>query len=215
MTEQQNLVYIVDDDARLCRALQDLLDASGLNSVAFNSTAEYLAFSRPELPGCLILDVYLPDVTGLEFLDQIERHEHPPVVFITGYGDVPSTVHAMKRGAIDFLVKPFDDTQLLRAIHSAIDYDRNYRAEKNELIALRERFASLTPREREVLPLVVGGLLNKQAAAQLGISAVTMQIHRGRVMQKMNAASLADLVRMAGKLDIPLQMSRRGGQTSL
>jgi FixJ family two-component response regulator len=192
-------------------ALCELLASLGLNGVAFGSAAEYLAYARPDLPACLVLDVKLPDINGLEFQKQIAAEHHPPIVFITGYGDIPSSVDAIKRGAVDFLTKPFSETELMQAIHAAIDQDRKLRQEAAELDSLQKRLAGLTPREREVLPLVVSGLLNKQAAAQLGISEITLQIHRGKIMHKMAAASLADLVRIAERLRIPITHSRRAG----
>jgi FixJ family two-component response regulator len=170
-----------------------------------------MAYPRPGLPACLILDVELPDINGLDFQKQIADGGHPPIVFLTGHGDIPSSVSAIKRGAVDFLTKPFTEADLLAAIQSALETDRIARRERAELETLRNRLASLTPREREVLPLVVSGLLNKQAAAELGISEVTLQIHRSKIMQKMGVASLADLVRSAEKLQIPITHSRRAG----
>jgi FixJ family two-component response regulator len=211
MTQDDHIVFIVDDDPRVREALCELLASLGLNGVAFGSAAEYLAYARPDLPACLVLDVKLPDINGLEFQKQIAAEHHPPIVFITGYGDIPSSVDAIKRGAVDFLTKPFSETELMQAIHAAIDQDRKLRQETSELDSLQKRLDGLTPREREVLPLVVSGLLNKQAAAQLGISEITLQIHRGKIMHKMAAASLADLVRIAERLRIPITHSRRAG----
>ncbi len=213
MTTEDFIVFIVDDDAPMCEALSELLESLGWRAVAFGSACEYMSYPRPDLPACLILDVRLPDINGLEFQKLIADGGHPPIVFLTGYGDIPSSVSAIKRGAVDFLTKPFTEGDLLAAIQSAIDRDRAARQERAELEALRQRLASLTPREREVLPLVVSGLLNKQAAAELGISEVTLQIHRSKIMQKMEAASLADLVRIAEKLQIPVTHSRRTGNT--
>jgi FixJ family two-component response regulator len=201
----------VDDDYRICEALCELLASLGLRAVAFGSAAEYVAFPRPDLPACLVLDVELPDINGLDFQQQIADGHHPPIVFITGHGNIPSSVRAIKRGAVDFLAKPFSEADLMEAIHAAVDRDRKARADRAELAKLRQRLSSLTPREREVLPLVVSGLLNKQAAAELGISEITLQIHRSKIMQKMEAASLADLVRIAEKLQIPVTHSRRAG----
>lgn len=212
MTENGSIVLIVDDDQRVCEALCNLLSAKDLASVAFNSIGEYLAFSRPDIPACLILDVKLPDVSGLEFQEQIHHDEHqPPIVFITGYGSVPSSVRAIKDGAVDFLTKPFNDSELLRSIGAALERDREARQDRAELSILKGRLTSLTSREREVLPLVVSGLLNKQAAALLSISEVTLQIHRRRIMQKMEADSLPHLVRMADRLKIPATHTRRNG----
>lgn len=207
------IVFIVDDDARMREALSELLEAVGWRAVAFGSAGEYMSYPRPDLPACLILDVELPDINGLDLQKQIADRDHPPVVFLTGHGDIPSSVRAIKHGAVDFLTKPFTEQELLAAIQSAVDRDRLARQERSELDNLRRRFASLTPREREVLPLVVSGLLNKQAAAELGISEVTLQIHRSKIMQKMEVASLADLVRIAEKLQIPITHSRRAGNT--
>ena len=211
MNSQEYMVFIVDDDARVRESLCELLASLGLSAVAFGSAGEYASYAKPDLPACLILDIELPDINGLDFQKQISDENHPPIVFITGHGDIPSSVRAMKHGAIDFLTKPFSESDLLAAIHAAVALDRKARRERADLTPLRQRFLSLTPREREVFPLVVSGLLNKQAAAELGISEVTLQIHRRSVMQKMEAASLADLVRIAEKLQIPITHSRRTG----
>jgi FixJ family two-component response regulator len=208
MNLEERIVFIVDDDQHMREALCELLRPLGLRAFAFGSAAEYGDFPRPDLPACLILDVELPDIKGLEFQEQIADGDHPPIVFITAYGDVASSVRAMKGGAIDFLTKPFCRFKLIEAIHTAIGRDRVSRSERAELARLQQRFSDLTPREREVLPLVASGLLNKQAAAELGISEITLQIHRGKIMQKMEAASLADLVRFAEKLEIPITHSR-------
>ena len=209
MIGQDHVVYVVDDDGRVREAICDLLASLGMRAQAFGSANEYTAFARHDLPACLILDVELPDINGLEFQNQIAEANHPPVVFITGHGDIPSSVRAMKRGAVDFLTKPFKKQELLDAIQVAIAQDRETRGHRTELARLRKRFDALTPREQEVLPLVVSGLLNKQAAMELGISEITLQIHRGRIMRKMGTASLADLVRVAGRLGIPVAHSRR------
>ena len=211
MNSEEYIVFIVDDDARVRESLCELLASLGLSAVAFGSAGEYASYAKPDLPACLILDIELPDINGLDFQKQISDENHPPIVFITGHGDIPSSVRAMKHGAIDFLTKPFSESDLLAAIHAAVALDRKARQERADLALLRQRFFSLTPREREVFPLVVSGLLNKQAAAELGISEVTLQIHRRNVMQKMEAASLADLVRIAEKLQIPITHSRRTG----
>lgn len=207
------IVFIVDDDARMREALSELLDSLGWRAVAFGSAGEYLSYPRPDLPACLILDVELPDINGLDVQKQIADGDHPPIVFLTGHGDITSSVSAIKHGAVDFLTKPFTEQDLLAAIHSAVDRDRLARQDRAELESLRQRLASLTRRERDVLPLVISGLLNKQAAAELGISEVTLQIHRRKIMQKMGAASLADLVRFAERLQIPITHSRRAGNT--
>ncbi len=211
MTVDDTIVFIVDDDDALREALGELLAANGVRSVPFSSAGDYIGSNKPDLPACLILDVELPDINGLELQRQIAQGDHPPIVFITGHGDIPSSVRAIKHGAVDFLTKPFSDTALLLAIRSAIAQDRETRAKRAELTLLKQRYHELSPRERDVLPLVVSGLLNKQAAAELGISEVTLQIHRRNVMQKMAASSLADLVRIAERLEIPIQHSRRMG----
>ena len=209
MTTGDHIVFVVDDDARIREALSELLASHGMHVVAFGSAGEYVSADKPDVPACLILDVELPDINGLDLQKQIAEGEHPPIVFITGHGDIPSSVRAIKDGAVDFLTKPFSDSDLMAAIRVAIARDREIRSERAELGALRQRYQALTPRERDVLPLVVSGLLNKQAASELGISEVTLQIHRRNVMQKMMAASLADLVRIAERLEIPITHSRR------
>ncbi|TJW98819.1 MAG: response regulator transcription factor [Mesorhizobium sp.] len=211
MTTDDHIVFIVDDDARLREALSELLDSHGIRAAAFGSASEYIGANKPDIPACLILDVELPDINGLDLQRQISKGDHPPIVFITGHGDIPSSVQAIKHGAVDFLTKPFSDADLMAAIQAALAEDRERRSARAELVALEQRYLDLTPREREVLPLVVSGLLNKQAAAELGISEVTLQIHRRNVMQKMAASSLADLVRIAQRLEIPITHSRRAG----
>jgi len=201
---QDHIIYVVDDDVRICEALAELFLSLDVPAATFGTVAEYLAYRRPDLPACLILDVELPDINGLDFQRQLGATDHPPIVFITAHGDIPSSVRAMKGGAIDFLVKPFSQQELIAAIDAGVARDRQARLDRAERGRLQVRYASLTPREREVLPLVVSGLLNKQAAAELSISEVTLQLHRSRIMQKMAADSFADLVRMAGQLDIAL-----------
>ncbi|MDB6041900.1 MAG: nodW2 [Gammaproteobacteria bacterium] len=208
MSSSDHIVFIVDDDDRIREALCELLGAAGLSAVAFGSATEYIEFSKPDLPACLILDVELPDINGLELQRRIACGDHTPIIFITGHGDIPSSVRAIKAGAVDFLTKPFSGDNLLAAIHTAFAQDDAARRERADLNRLRQRFACLTPREREVLPLVVSGLLNKQAAAELGISETTLQIHRSKIMHKMAAESLAELVRMAGKLAVPFSRFR-------
>jgi FixJ family two-component response regulator len=203
MSAKDHVVFVVDDDVRMREALDELLTSAHLNVVTFGSAAEYIGFAKPELPACLILDVELPDINGLELQRRIAAAEHPQIVFLTGHGDIPSSVRALKAGAVDFLTKPFREADLLGAVHAAIAQDRETRLQRGKVATLQQHLSTLTPREREVLPLVVRGLLNKQAAAELGISEVTLQIHRGRIMHKMEADSLADLVRMAGTLGIP------------
>ena len=213
MSAREEMVFVVDDDGRVREAVGELLESLGWRAETFATAADYIAYPKPNLPACLILDVELPDINGLEFQRQIAEGDHPPIVFITGHGDIPSSVRAIKHGAVDFLTKPFSDEDLMAAIRAAIEQDRQGRSERAELGALRQRYLDLTRRERDVLPLVVSGLLNKQAAAELGISEVTLQIHRRNVMQKMEAASLADLVRIAEKLQIPVTHSRRAGSS--
>jgi FixJ family two-component response regulator len=203
MTQTTELVIIVDDDFRVREAISDLLASRNLGAMAFETAAEYLRFGYPDVPSCLVLDVSLPDIDGLELQNTIASIQHPPIVFISGHGDIPSSVRAMKAGAVDFLTKPVNEEHLLQAINAALIRDRESRHNRAELAKLEDRYASLTPREREVLPLVVSGLLNKQAAAELGISEVTLQIHRRKVMQKMKARSIAELVRMAERLNKP------------
>lgn len=210
MSPPDHLVYVVDDDESLREALVELLASHGIRAVPLASAGAYMAAAKPDVPSCLILDIELPDINGLELQNQIELEEHPPIVFITGHGDIPSSVRAIRRGAVDFLTKPFGDTELMRAVNAALEQDAATRLDRGERAEIRRRYATLTPREREVLPLVVSGLLNKQAAAELGISEVTLQLHRRNVMQKMAAASLADLVRIAERLQIPITHSRRG-----
>ena len=208
MNPQDHIVFVVDDDRRICEALTELLSTFDLNVVTFGSAAEYLAYPKPDVPACLVLDVHLPDINGLDLLRQAAQPPHPQIVFITGHGDIPTSVRAMKAGAVDFLIKPLKEADLIRAIQAAIAQDRIARRQRAELAELRRRLTLLTPREREVLPLIVSGLLNKQAAAELGISEITIQIHRGRIMTKMGAGSFAELVRMAGTLAIPLHPAR-------
>jgi FixJ family two-component response regulator len=212
VTTQDPIVYVVDDDHRIRDSLSALLSTYDLNVVTFPSATEYLAYAKPAVPSCLILDLELPDINGLELQSRTEESHHPQIVFISGHGDVPTSVRAMKAGAVDFLAKPFRQEELMRAVHAAIELDRAARQRRAELATLNRRLSSLTPREREVLPLVVSGLLNKQAAAELGITETTIQIHRGQIMKKMQAESLAELVRMAGTLEIPMTRSRHEQQ---
>ena len=209
MSSQDHIVFVVDDDFRVREALHELLTAAELHVVTFASAAEYIGFAKPDLPACLILDVELPDINGLDLQRQLAADHPPPIVFLTGHGDVPRSVRALKAGAVDFLTKPFSASDLLGAIRAAIAQDREGRRTRATVATLQQRFALLTPRERQVFPLVVSGLLNKQAAGELGISEVTLQIHRGKIMQKMKAESLAELVRMGGTLGIPVTHSRR------
>lgn len=203
MSGSGEVVYLVDDDASVREALSELLLSFGMAHVTFGSAFEYLNFVRSDKCACLVLDVQMPEINGLELQQRLASESSPPIIFLTGHADVPSTVRAMKAGATEFLTKPVDPQVLVAAIRAAFVQDLDRRQKAAELSALQSRFALLTPREREVLPLVAGGMLNKQAAAALGITEVTLQVHRGQIMRKMEADSFADLVRMAGKLGIP------------
>lgn len=213
MSLHEEIVFVVDDDASVREALGELLESLGWRAETFAAVSDYVAYAKPDLPACLILDVELPDINGLEFQKRLSSDVHPPIVFITGHGDIPSSVRAIQGGAVDFLTKPLGENELIAAVRAAINRDRVQRSVRAELVELGRRLAALTPREREVLPLVVSGFLNKQAAAELGISEITLQIHRGKIMRKMQAASLADLVRIAERLQIPVIPSRRAGSS--
>jgi FixJ family two-component response regulator len=202
MKQDDAIIYVLDDDFRVREALSGLLQSMGLRVEVFASAAEYLRFEKPDCPACLILDLDLPGMNGLELQQKIAGEDAPPIVFLTGHGDIPSSVRAMKAGAVEFLLKPFDNQELLEAIDTAVAKDRETRVKRAEMSELRRRYALLTPRERQVLPFVVSGMLNKQTAAELGISEITTQVHRAQIMRKMGASSLADLVKMAGKLGI-------------
>jgi FixJ family two-component response regulator len=202
MSNATPIVFVVDDDISVRESLELLIQNEGWLPKSFASAQEFLAFQRGIVPSCLILDVSLPGLDGLELQERIgaERTTYLPIIFITGYGDVPKTVQAMKRGALEFLTKPFNDEVLLTAIRQALDRSRLALTHQAELQELRGRYDLLTPREREVMTLVVSGRLNKQVGGELGISEITVKAHRGQVMQKMKANSLADLVKMAGRL---------------
>jgi RNA polymerase sigma factor (sigma-70 family) len=203
MSEHDGLVFVVDDDAAMRHSLEDLIRSVGLEVEGFSSAQDFLRRKRPEVPGCLVLDVRLPGLSGLDLQKRMrEGALEIPIVFISGHGDIPMTVKAMKAGAVEFLTKPFRDQDLLDAIQQAVERDRKAREERVEIDELRRRVDSLTPRERDVLNLVVAGLLNKQIAGQLGTSEATVKIHRHRVMEKMAANSLAELVRISDRLGI-------------
>src|SRR5262245_39049236 len=203
MTTDAPMVFVVDDDSRVREALTDLLSSNGLGVQAFDSARKFLESEKPDAPACLVLDLELPDINGLELQEELASTIAPPIVFITGYGDIPSSVRAMKAGAVEFLSKPFGEEELLAAINTAIALDREARLKRSEVAKLQAHYDRLTPREREVLPFVVAGFLNKQTAGDLGTSEITIGVHRGQIMRKMAARSLAELVRMADKLGIP------------
>ena len=199
----ESVVFVVDDDASVRNSLKSLLESVGLHVQLFGSAAAFLEIERPDVPCCLVLDVRLPGLSGLEFQSELTRTgSDVPIIFMTGHGDIPMTVQAMKAGAVEFLTKPCRDQELLDAVRVAIEGHRVRRQEEKHLASLRQQFASLTAREKEVLGLVTAGLLNKQIAAELAISEVTVKMHRGNIMRKMQARSLADLVRMADLLGI-------------
>jgi FixJ family two-component response regulator len=210
MGPENEVVYIVDDDAKVRDALASLLRANGKDVRLFASGTEFLSFERKDTAACLILDLKMPGMNGLEVQSVISAQISIPIIFITGGGDIPATVKAMKGGAVDFLTKPVDETVLLAAVESALEKDRVARLEALGHADLLARYRSLTPREQEVLPLLVSGLLNKQAAFELGITEYTVQIHRGHIMRKMKADSFATLVKLATKLS--LEQSRVPGK---
>jgi len=201
MTENKAVVFVVDDDPSMRRSLDTLLRSVGLDVQLFSSAQEFMPAKRPDVPGCIVLDVRLPGMSGLTFQEELAKTGVAlPVIFVTGHGDVPMTVRAMKAGAVEFLTKPFDDQVLLDAVHAAIERDRARRHQAEGLAALKECYDELTTREKEVMKFVVAGRVNKQIASALGLSVVTVKVHRGQVMRKMAAKSVAELVRMADRL---------------
>ena len=203
MTEENPMIYVVDDDPSMRKALERLLRSAGHDAKTFASALEFLDFNHPDAPGCLILDIKMPKLSGLELQERLAAKGISfPIVFITGHGTVPASVKAFKAGAMDFLQKPFKDSELLDAVSRGIEKHRRLKQEQNEIKELRARMEALTPRECEVLRLVVSGMLNKQVAFDLGTAEKTIKVHRARVMEKMDARSFADLVRFAEKLGI-------------
>jgi len=201
VTKIDSIVFVIDDDPSIREAITNLIRSVGMSVQAFGSAKDFMASSRPNAPACLVLDVRMPGLSGLELRRELtDAGISIPIIFITGHGDIPMSVRAMKAGAVEFLTKPFRDQDLLDAIEQAIDRDRELRKQQAGIADLRDRFERLTPREREVMELVVAGLLNKQIAVRLGISEITVKLHRHQVMEKMKADSLADLVRMSEKL---------------
>ena len=201
MTDQQSVIFVIDDDLAVREALDSLFQSTGLNARFFESTDAFLQSERPDVPGCLVLDVRLPGLSGLDFQrEMIKSGIHLPIIFITGHGDVPMSVRAMKAGATEFLTKPFQDQDLLDAIHAGFEKDMVRRRTASDIAALQERSSTLTSREREIMAFVVAGQLNKQIAAMLGLSEITVKVHRGQLMRKMQAKSVVDLVRMADQL---------------
>ena len=199
-------VFVVDDDASLRRAIKRLVESVGLHVELFASAHEFLQAKRPDAASCLVLDIRLPGISGLDFQRELsDSNIHIPIIFISAHGDIPMTVRAMKAGAVEFLTKPFRDQDLLDAIHQGLERDHARRAQETEVAKLRERFESLTPRERELLPWVVSGLLNKQIADAIDASEATVKAHRSQLMRKMGASSMADLVRMTEKMGIAAQ----------
>jgi FixJ family two-component response regulator len=203
MATPETMVFVVDDDPSFRRSTEALIGSAGFNVQTFSSAEEFLRSRRPDVPTCLVLDVRLPRLSGLDLQRELAKTSvEIPIIFITGHGDIPMTVQAMKGGAVEFLSKPFREQDLLDAIHSAINFDRSTRLQRAKLEDLRGRYHSLTPREREVMAHVVTGMLNKQVAQELGTTEKTIKVHRGHIMQKMGVKSFADLVRAAEKLGI-------------
>src|ERR1700727_42371 len=209
MSETLPIVFVVDDESAVGVSIKRLLHSVGLEARCFNSASEFLRAKRPDAPGCIVLDVRLPDVSGLDLQQELAKaNVDLPVIFVTGHGDIPMTVRAMKGGAVEFLTKPFREQELLDAVRNGIERDRLNRAEAQELAALRARFESLTSREREIMALLAEGQIVKQIAGQIGITAMTVRIHRTQVITKMGARTAADLVRMADKLNLQSSKER-------
>jgi FixJ family two-component response regulator len=202
MSQATSFIFVVDDDPRVRKALCSLLESAGYQTAAFETAVAFLESEKPDCPSCLILDLELPDLNGLEVQQHISNSDGPPIVFVTGHGDVSSSVRAMKSGAVEFMLKPVRKQELLKAIREALERDTQARTARMTAAELRRRYDRLTPREKEVLPLVVAGFANKQTAAELGNSTVTVAIQRGQIMRKMGASSLAELIRMADSLGI-------------
>jgi FixJ family two-component response regulator len=201
--DPQNVVFVIDDDASLRESLSSLLRSIGLHVELFDSAAQFLKSKRPDVPSCLVLDVRLPGLSGLDFQSELIKNDiHVPIIFITGHGDIPMSVRAMKAGAIEFLTKPLREQDLLDAVQTGLDRDRARRESDKTVTELRSRFDSLTGREQEVIGYVASGLMNKQIAGEIGISEITVKVHRGNLMRKMGAKSLADLVRMVDALGL-------------
>ena len=203
MLDIPSIVFVVDDDVSVRESLELLIRTEGWRAETFASAPEFLSRPLPGVPSCLVLDVTLPGLSGLELQEQLAERTDMPIIFITGHGDVPMTVQAMKAGAVEFLTKPFKDVVLLDAIRGALEQSRAALRQESEMHVLRSYYASLTPREREVMSLVIRGLLNKQVGGELGISEITVKAHRGQIMRKMKAESLAALVTMASRLGLP------------